>query len=64
MLLGTLRASLSGNIFLMLPHPLRYKNYHQNKPKLYGVYSRNNLSKIKDGAYVINLDDFKSIGTH
>ena len=28
------------------------------------VYSRNNLSKIKDGAYVINLDTFKSIGTH
>ena len=24
----------------------------------------NNLPKIKDGAYVINLDEFKSIGTH
>ena len=24
----------------------------------------NNLSKIKDGAYVINLDEFKSIGAH
>ena len=23
-----------------------------------------NLSKIKDGAYVVNLDEFKSIGTH
>ena len=29
-----------------------------------GVYSCNNLSKIKDGAYVINLDEFKSIATH
>ena len=28
------------------------------------VYSRNNLSKIKDGVYVINLDEFKSLGTH
>ena len=28
------------------------------------VYSRNNLPKIKDGEYVINLDDYKSIGTH
>ena len=28
------------------------------------VYSRNNLPEIKDGAYVINLDEFKSIGTH
>ena len=29
-----------------------------------GVYSRNNLPKTKDGAYVINLNEFKSIGTH
>ena len=28
-----------------------------------GVYSRNNLTKVKDGAYVINLEEFKSIGT-
>ena len=26
--------------------------------------SRNNLPKIKDGAYVKNLNDKKSIGTH
>ena len=38
--------------------------YYQNKSKFNGVYSRNNLPKIKDGAYVINLDEFKSIGTH
>ena len=29
-----------------------------------GVYSRNDLPKIKDGAYGINLDEFKSVGTH
>ena len=29
-----------------------------------GVYSINILSKIKDGTYVINLGEFKSIGTH
>ena len=29
-----------------------------------GAYPRNNLSKIKDDAYVINLDESKSIGTH
>ena len=28
------------------------------------MYSRNNLPKIKDGAYVINLNDYESIGTH
>ena len=36
----------------------------QNKPKFNGVYSRNNLPKIKYGTYVINLDEFKSIGTY
>ena len=29
-----------------------------------GVYSRNNLPKIKNGAYVMNLDKYNSIGTH
>ena len=29
-----------------------------------GVYSRNKLPKIKDEAYVISLDGYKSIGTH
>ena len=38
--------------------------YYQNKPTFNGNYSRNNLPKIKDGGYVINLDDFNSIGTH
>ena len=27
-------------------------------------YSRNNLAKIKDVAYVINLDEYKSVETH
>ena len=40
------------------------QKYYQNKPKLNGVYFRNNLPKIKDVAYVINLDEYKSIGTH
>ena len=51
----------------MPPHPLtnfEIQNCYENEPKFNGVYSRNNLSKIKDGAYVINLDQFKSIGTH
>ena len=34
--------------------------YHQNEAK----FSRNNLPKIKDGEYVINLDEYKSIRTH
>ena len=28
------------------------------------VYSRDNSPKIKDGAYVINLDEYSDIGTH
>ena len=51
----------------MPPHPLanfEIQKYYQNEPKFNGVYSRNNLSKIKDGAYVINLDEYESIGDH
>ena len=40
------------------------QKYYQNEPKFNGVYSRNNLPKIKYGTYVINLDEFKLIGTH
>ena len=40
------------------------QKYYQKGPKFNGVYSRNNLPKIKDGAYVINLDEYESIGTH
>ena len=38
--------------------------YYENEPKFNGVYSRNNLSKINDRTYTINLDEYKSIGTH
>ena len=51
----------------MPPHPFRnfeIQKYQQNEPKFNGVYSRNNLPKIKDGIYVINFDEFKLIGTH
>ena len=36
----------------MPPHPLtnfEIQKYYQNEPKFNGVYSRNNLPKIKDG---------------
>ena len=51
----------------MPPHPLTnfgIQKYYHNEPNFNGVYSRNNLPKIKDGAYVLNLDEFKLIGTH
>ena len=53
--------------FLMPPHPLasfEIQKYCQNKPRFNGVYSRDNLPKIKDGAYVINLDEHSDIVTH
>ena len=38
--------------------------YYQNEPRFNGVYSRDNLpDKIKDGAYVINLDEYSDVGT-
>ena len=51
----------------MPPHPLtnfEIQNYYQNKPKFSGVQSRDNLLKIKDGVYVIDLDEYSDIGTH
>ena len=42
---------------------MKYRN--KNEPRLNGVFSRNNLpKKIKDSAYVINLDEYVDIGTH
>ena len=93
MLLGTLGASLLGNLLtggkdmragdglvragkgskkkplnLLLPfHPLiniEISEYYANEPGFNGVYSRNNLpNKIKNGAYVINLDEYENKGT-
>ena len=37
---------------------------YENEHKFNGVYSRNNLRKIKDETYVINLAEYQSIGTH
>ena len=103
MLLGTLGASLLGNLLtggkgmmragegivragdglvragegsgskkktlnLLLPfHPLtniEISEYYASEPRFNGVYSRNNLPKIKKGAYVINLDEYENTGTH
>ena len=52
----------------MTPYPLtnlEIQAYYQNEPRFNGVYSRDNLpDKIKDGAYVVNLDEYSAIGTH
>ena len=64
--------------FLILPHPLtnlEIQKYYKNEPTFNGVSSRNNLpksnfikwnsiKKIKDGAYIINLDEYTNVGTH
>ena len=51
----------------MPPHPLtnlEIQKYYQNEPRFNEVYSRDNLPKIKDGANVINLDEYSDIETH
>ena len=51
----------------MPPHPLtdfEIQKYYQNVPRFNGVYSRDNLQKIKDGAYIININRYSDIGTH
>ena len=52
----------------MPPHPLtnfEIQKYYENEPRFNGVFSRDNMpKKIKDGAYVINLDEYADVGTH
>ena len=52
----------------MLPHPLtnfEIHKYYGNEPRFIGFFSRDNLPKeIKDGAYVINLDEYADTSTH
>ena len=51
-----------------MPHPLtnfEIQKYYQNEPRFNGVYSRDNLpKKIKDGTYIISLDEYADVGTH
>ena len=52
---------------LMWPHPLtnfEIRKYYLNEPRFNGVYSRDNLPKIKDGAYIIDLNEYSDTGTH
>ena len=57
----------------MSSHPLtnfEIQKYYKNEPRFNGVFSRNNLfkynsiEKIKDGAYIINLDKYANLGAH
>ena len=51
----------------MSHHPLtnfEKQKYYQNKPKFNSVYSRNNLTKVKDAAHIKNLVEYKAISAH
>ena len=52
----------------MPPHPLtnfEIQKYYKNEPRFNGLFSRNNFpKKIKDGAYIINLDEYANVDTH
>ena len=52
----------------MPPHPLtnfEIIKYYEHHSRFNSVYSRDNLpNKIKNGVYVINLDEYSDIGTH
>ena len=53
---------------MLTPYPLanfEIDAYYQNQPRFIGIYSRDNLpDKTKDGAYVIDLDDYSNVETH
>ena len=49
------------------PHSLtnfEIQKYYQNESRFNSVFSRDNLQKRKDGAYIINLDEYSDTGTH
>ena len=51
----------------MSPHSLinfEIQKYCQNEPRFNGVYSRDNLPRIKDVEYIINLDEYSDIKIH
>ena len=54
--------------FLMPPQPLtnfEIQRYYQNERRFNDVFSRNDHPlKIKDGAYVLNLDEYTDVGTY
>ena len=78
MLLGTVGVRLLGNQLEQVKTKIEQarifnaSSFHKfwntkvlsNEPKFKGVYSRNNLPKMKDEAYVINYDEFKSMESH
>ena len=52
----------------MSAHPLtnfEIQEYYKNEARFNGVFSRDNLPKtLKNGTYVINLDEYEDVGTH
>ena len=42
----------------------KLQKYYENGPRFNAVFSRDNLQKIKDGAYIINLHEYSDIETH
>ena len=53
--------------FVIPPHPLinfEIQKYYKNEPRFNSVFSRNNLPKKKDWAYIINLGEYTNLGTN
>ena len=53
--------------FLIPPHPLTNFEIqkYKNESRCNDVFSRINLpKKTKDGAYIINVDEYANVGTH
>ena len=54
--------------FWIPSHPLtnfEIQKYYQNEPRFNGIYWKNNLpKKIKNRAYVINIDEHADVGMH
>ena len=65
---GTIRSGeetiRAGEGTIRVSQDFEIQKYYQNDPKFNDAYSRNDLPKTKDGAYILNLCEYKSIATH
>ena len=61
---GIYRAGSQGQGFKIKSLTLKIQECFKEEKRFNVVYSRNNLTKLKKGSYVVNLDHSKNTGTH
>ena len=64
LLVSTSRSKLAAKFKITRPWNIKIQKCYQNEHRFNVVYSRDNLSKLKDYQNVVNLLEYKSVGSH